>query len=175
MTTYYSFQQPIISPDLMDPNHRVPDDRYRASIAGQVRQSLNEPKEEIVPVCTKAPPCKTFISWKPTLSECPTTFMSWHDLTDGKINGVEIGQKDSRIWVSNLDSRKYGRGVISGAEWWSESTQPHIRNRQLFVQYLNSTKYPKSSPHEKRIENVDDTYVMLQHKYGNNAIQYTTF
>ena len=175
MSAWYGFNKTPLSPEIMNPLGRVPDEAYNFTLAQQAQQVFEAPKEDIVPTCTQNPPCKTWIQWKPQQSECPATFMSWSQLTDGKIKGYEIGEKDTRIWVSNLNALHYGRGLISGAEWWAESTTPHVRNRQLFAQYLQSTLYPNYSPHEKKINNIGDSYAALRHRFGSGAIQYTSF
>lgn len=175
MTTWYGFNHARYGPDPMDPATRVPDARLPNTVAQSVRKQLEIAPEEIIPACVKNPPCKTWIQWKPTLSGCAPTWLSWHDLTNGQIDGVEIGQKDTRIWVSNLSAMQYNRALLDGSQWWAESTQPHIRDRQMFVQYLQSTLFPNMSPHEKQIDRVEDSYAMLRHRYGPNDIQYTTF
>ena len=177
MSAYYSFQKPLLTPAPMDVNHRIPDSRYKSILAQTMADELNTPVpdrgQQIPQTCELPQPCKTWIQFKPELSECPATFVSWKEATNGKVNGFEIGQKDSRIWVASLDDLMYRRSMVSGAIWESESTKPHIRNRQLFAQYLQSTMYPTSSPHEKRIDSIRDSYGVLLHQYGRP--QYTSF
>jgi len=175
MSAWYGFNHTQFNPSMMDPTKRVPDQAFNFTLTQQAQQAFSTPQEEIVPVCVKEPPCKTWIQWKPQLSECGPTFLSWHQLTDGKVNGYEVGEKDTRIWVANLNPGHYSRGLISSAEWWNESTTPHIRNRQLFAQYLQSTLYPNYSPHEKKINHIGDSYAALRHRFGPNGIQYTSF
>jgi hypothetical protein len=175
MSAWYGFNRPEYGPDLQDPARRVPDERFAGTVSEQVEFQLTTPQERIIPCCTKPQPCHTWIQWKPQFSECPATFMPWNQLSNGKLTSAEIGQKDTRIWVADLDAMHYARGLLVGAEWWAESTKPHIRNRQQFAQYLQSTLFPSSTPHEKPVDRVEDAYAMLQHKYGPNAILYTTF
>ena len=175
MSVFYGFHHPNLSPSLLNPSQRVPDQAFNYTLQEQAKQVFNSPREEIIPVCVKNPPCKTWIQFEPQLSQCGPTFMSWNQLTDGKVNSVEIGEKDTRIWVADLNAVHYGRGVVSGAQWWAESTGPHVRNRQLFAQYLQSTHYPNYSPHEKKINNVGESYAALKHRFGPNGIQYTSF
>ena len=214
MSVYYSFQHPSYTPQAMDPTHRVPDALFKPTLEAQMRDQMNSPTYELTPTCTMPPPCRTWIQFKPELSECPTTFVHWNNVltntslsrpntkypqdlpmnqkqishpsvapSSGAVVGnvpstyvdLEIGQKDSRIWVADLNPVHYNRGLISSAEWWPEATKPHIRNRQLFAQYLQSTMYKKSSPNEKRIDRVEDSYAVMRHKFGPNGIQYTSF
>ena len=175
MTTWYGFEKKGYSRAPMTPSLRIPDRQFEQSVAKQVNEQLSLPPQEIVPCCIGNQPCKTWVEWSPRLSECEATFIPWGEATDGRFLGVEIGQKDSRIWDGDLNDRHYGRSLISGAMWWSESTKPHINNRQLFAQYLQATRFPDYSPHEKRIDTVGDSYAMLRHKYGPNGIQYTSF
>jgi hypothetical protein len=175
MSAYYSFQKPLLTSAPMDVEHRIPDNNYKSILEHTMADELNTPKNHYsnAQTCEFPQPCKTWIQFKPTLSECAATFVSWKDATNGRVNGFEIGQKDSRIWVASLDDLMYRRSMVSSAQWEAESTKPHIRNRQLFAQYLQSTLYPNSSPHEKRIESIRDSYGVLLHQYGKP--QYTSF
>lgn len=173
MSAYYSFDHPLMSTAAMDVTHRSPDSKFGPSLIHDMRKQLSEPSLSETPCCTKPQPCKTWVQWKPELSECPTTFVSWSDATGGKVKGFEIGQKDSRIWVASLDDLHYRRSLVSGALWEAESTRGHIRDRQLFAQYLQSTLYPNSSPDLKRIDNVGESYGVMLHRYGRP--QYTSF
>jgi len=176
MSAYYSFQKPLLTSAPMDVRHRVPDNQFKSILAQTMSDELNTPVntyQQNAQTCEYPQPCKTWIQFKPQLSECAATFVSWKDATDGRVDGFEIGQKDSRIWVASLNNLMYRRSMVSGAEWEAESTKPHIRNRQLFAQYLQSTLYPNSSPHEKRIDNINDSYGVLLHRYGKP--QYTSF
>lgn len=178
MTTYYSFHPKYTdeTSSLTDKSRRVPDQYYNQTLANSMQTALQAPPIDIIPCCTKSQPCQTWIEWKPEYSECAPTWISWHDATGGKFNGAEVGSKDSRIWVANLNPEHYWRRTISGAEWWAESTKPHIRNRQMFAQYLQSTLYPNSSPHEKRIDSPNESYAVLSRRLQNSGgIQYTTF
>jgi hypothetical protein len=175
MSAYYGFQKPLYSSAPVDVNRRIPDNNFKSILAQTMSDELNTPTD-LYPqpqTCELPQPCKTWIQFKPELSECPASFVSWKDATDGKHIGFEIGQKDSRIWVADLDALMYRRSMVSGAIWEAESTKPHIRNRQIFAQYLQSTLYPNSSPHEKRIEGIRDSYGVLLHQYGKP--QYTSF
>jgi hypothetical protein len=175
MSAYYSFHHPKFSPAEMDPNKRLPDAKFAPSLAQQMHDSLNVQPVNYIPCCTKPEPCQTWIQYKPEYSGCAPTWVSWADATGGKIHNVEIGEKDSRIWVANLSPLHYWRAVTTGAEWTAESTEPHIRNRQLFANYLQSSLYPTSRPYEKRIDNPSESYVALRQRYGPNFAQYTTF
>jgi hypothetical protein len=170
---YYGLNHPLISSAAPEVSHRVPDSQFASSIISDIQKELSTPPQEYTPCCVKPQPCKTWIQWKPELSECPQTFVSWSDATNGKVRGFEVGAKDSRIWVADLDALHYRRSLVSGAEWAAESTQSHIRNRQAFAQYLQSTLYPNSSPDVKRIGRVEDAYGVILHRYGNP--QYTSF
>jgi hypothetical protein len=174
MTAYYGINRPVLSSASMDVTHRVPDSKYSSTLAADMRQQLSTPNEPHMPACCIDPqPCKTWVQFKPEFSQCPTTFVTWKEATGGQVNGFEIGQKDSRIWVASLNDLQYRRGLVSGAQWEAESTRPHIRNRQIFAQYLQSTLYPNSSPDVKRIDRVADSYGALLHQYGKP--QYTSF
>lgn len=173
MSAYYSFNHPLLSTAAMDVTHRLPDSQYEPSLIHDMRQQLTTSPLNETPCCIRPQPCKTWVQWKPELSECPITYVSWNEATNGKVKGFEIGQKDSRIWVANLDDLKYRRSLVSGAEWPAESTRGHIRDRQLFAQYLQSTLYPNSSPDLKRISNVGESYGAMLHRYGRP--QYTSF
>lgn len=173
MTTWYGFQKPELSADPMNVTERVPDEDFSATIKDQVQQQFDSPKVNFIPCCTKTQPCPTWIQFKPQLGECPTTFMSWGELTNGQYESFEVGQKDSRIWVGSLQAPAYNRRLISGAEWEAESTRGHIRARQGFAQYLQSTLFPNTSPHEKSISRVADSYGAIVHRMG--PPQFTTF
>jgi len=170
---YYGLNHPLYSAAIPEVLNRVPDIDYKQSIINEMRQQLTEPEVNITQCCVKSQPCKTWIQWKPEFSDCPQTFVSWSDATNGKIQSFEIGQKDTRIMVATLDPILYNRGILTGAEWPAESTQGHIRNRQAFAQYLQSTLYPNSSPDVKRIDRVQDSYGAILHRYGKP--QYTSF
>ena len=175
MSAYYGFQKQLYSAAPMDVNKRIPDNKFKSILAQTMLDELNTPVNPYPQpqTCEFSQPCKTWIQFKPTLSECPASFVSWKDATNGKYTGFEVGQKDSRIWVASLNDLMYRRSMVSGAIWEAESTKPHIRNRQLFAQYLQSTQYPNSSPHEKRVENIRDSYGVILHQYGKP--QYTSF
>jgi len=173
MSAYYSFDHPLLSTAAMDVTHRVPDAQFEPTLVQDMRTQLSEPRRPATPCCTQPQPCHTWVQWKPELSECPTTYVSWRDATNNQVKGFEVGQKDSRIWVASLDDLQYRRSLVSGAEWWAPSTQGHIRNRQLFAQYLQSSYYKPSSPDLKRIGNVGESYGVLLHRYGRP--QYTSF
>lgn len=174
MTTYYTFQNPVLSSAPMDVTHRIPDAKFASTLIEDIQAELSVPREPVHPqCCTLPPPCKTWIQFKPELSDCPTTYMSWKEATNGKVSGFEVGQKDSRIWVGSLNPMHYRRGQVSGALWPAESTQGHIRDRQLFAQYLQSTLYENSSPDLKRIDRIQDSYGAMVHR--GIPIQYTSF
>lgn len=173
MSAYYSFDRPVLSTAAMDVTHRLPDSQLKPSLLQDMRQQLSAPPLDVTPCCTKPQPCKTWVQWKPELSDCPTTYVSWSEATGGKVKGFEIGPKDSRIWVASLNDLQYRRSLVSGAEWAAESTRGHIRDRQLFAQYLQSTRYPNASPDVKRIANVGESYGAISHRYGKP--QYTSF
>jgi len=175
MSAWYGFNHNPLPHEIMNPSNRIPDAVYDASIITQIKKGFQQPPVKSIQSCVDSPPCKTWVEWQPSYSECPPTWISWGDATNGLVDNVEIGQKDSRIWIGDLSPAHYNRGLVSGAQWWSESTKPHIRNRQMFAQYLQATLYPNSSPHEKRLDSIKDAYPMLLHKYGQNAIQYTSF
>lgn len=173
MSAYYSFHHPSYSAAEMDPSRRVPDANFDMSLADKMKQSVNVQPVEYIPTCTKPQPVQTWIQWKDQYSGCAPTWVSWKEATNGQYQGAEVGQKDSRIWVANLNPGHYWRGIITGAEWQAESTQSHIRARTAFAQYLTSTLYPNSSPNEKRIDSPSESYASLVRKYG--APQYTSF
>jgi hypothetical protein len=175
MTTYHSFQSKEFDREMMDPNQRVEDHQFIPILKSEIQNQFNQPRVEYTNCCTRPQPCHTWIQYKPQLSECPITYLSWAEATHGKVTGAEIGKKDSRIWVADLNPMHYNRALIDGSIWWAESTKPHIRNRQAFAQYLQSTLYPQSSPHEKKISRIEDAYAVLTHKFGPNVIQYTSF
>ena len=142
----------------------------------QVQTYLTIPPEHKTLHCTTRPVCQAGAQYKPQYSSLPVTFLSWNELSDGKLNKpITIGERDSKIWVADLSAIQYGRQRLIGSEWAAESTLPHIQNRVLFSQYRNATKFPKSSPNEKQIETIQDSYAMLQHHYGPHSIQYTSF
>jgi hypothetical protein len=170
---YYGLHHPLLSAAIPEVLNRVPDADYKQTIINDIRKQFQEPEIDLTPCCVKSQPCKTWIQWKPELSDCPQTYVSWSEATNGKVHGFEVGQKDSRIWVASLDPMRYNRGILTGARWPAESTQGHIRNRQAFAQYLQSTLYPNASPDLKRIDRVEDSYGVMLHRYGKP--QYTSF
>jgi len=122
--------------------------------------------------CTKAKPCRTWVNFKPQYAGCGETFMSWDAATNGVVQGCDVAPRDSRLWVADQRPEIYERSLVSGAIWKPEPySRPHAR--QLFVQYLNATKYPDSSPYTKRIDNLSDTYCAIKARYGEP--QYTSF
>lgn len=174
MSAYYGFQRPVVSTAPPDVTRRVPDGKFSSTLVADMRAAWETPgPPTVIPTCQSPQPCQTWVQFKPQLSECGPTFVSWREATQGQVPGVEIAPRDSKQWIADLNEMHYRRALVSGAIWEAESTRSHIRNRQLMAQYLQSTLYPQSSPHEKRLDGVRDAYGVLVRQYG--APQYTSF
>lgn len=180
MTSYYSFGNKYPSRyEPMDPKNAVPGVSLQPSLATGMNDELKIASEQgpaiqnsRVPCCTGPKPCRTWISWKPQYAGCGDTYVSWDAATNGIHKGCEVAPRDARLWVADLRPEIYERSLISGAKWRPEPySHPHAR--QLFVQFLNSTKYPDSSPNEKRIDSLSDTFCTISRRYGQP--QYTSF
>jgi hypothetical protein len=176
MTTYYSFHKGNDLPPMCHNNsNSFYSNQLPSIVSAHIQHELSSPTIPLTLTCTQPPPCQTWVQWKPQYKNLPVSYFSWKDITNGKIDQVEIGKKIPEIWNQDISSVQYQRSLVSGAEWWSESTGKHIHNRPLFTQYLYSSYYPKSSPHEKSIDHIGDSLAVLQHQIGENNIQYTSF
>lgn len=174
MTTHYGFQKTVLGTAPMDVTHRSPPAPHLAqSLLHSLKDSLTVPRLHAVPTCVADQPCPTWVQYRPQWSDCAPTFVSWKEVTDNAQPSVELAPRDSRLWVADLNEMHLRRSMLSGAQWEAESTQGHIRNRQLWLQYLHSTLYPQSSPHEKRIDGVGETSAALARRFG--PPQFTTF
>lgn len=181
MSNYYTFRQKYgldgQSPyEPMDSTNAIPGSSFAPSLALDMKHELQKQSSHKKPkhprCCVKPKPCKTWVSFKPEYAGCGDTFVSWSKATDGKYKGCELAPRNARFWVADKRPEIYERSIISGAQWHPEPyAYPHAR--QLFAQFLHSTKYPDSSPNEKRIDSIDDAYCILKKKYG--VPQYTSF
>lgn len=125
--------------------------------------------------CTNPNPCMTYIQHRPEFAGCGKTFISWNELGDPhpEYQQTLTPPRDVHYYSADLNELLYERHMINGSRWWPEGTAPHRNARQLFVQYLKSTDFQRSSPNEKVIDRVEDSLRYLQQKHGKP--QYFSF
>ncbi len=176
MTDYYGFNSRTYSNvQPIDNQQAILTTQFPTSLKSEMKKALDvEPLNDFKPCCSRPGPCLTHIQHRPQFAGCGPTFVSWNELNDQHPEyQLTRPIQDPAYYNRDLNQTMYERHLMYGNNWWPEGTQPHRNARQLFVQYIMGTKYPRGSSHEKPIERVEDSLRYIQQKFGKP--QYFSF